>query len=353
MKNAPDNSNFPVGQRVEIADFTAAWQKKLQECVTHVDELFSLLDLPESLKPGALRATALFPLKTPRRYVDLIEKANPHDPLLRQILPLGEEANLIEGYSDDPLQELANMPQPGFIQKYHGRALLTLTGACAVNCRYCFRRAFPYHDANPANKLWPSTLEQIASDTSLGEIILSGGDPLLLSDARLQRIVSDIENLAHIHTLRLHSRVPVVLPERLTTEFFRLITNTRLNVVLVIHCNHPREIDAFTAEKLRALKKMGITLLNQSVLLRGVNDTSETLIALSKRLFDVGVLPYYLHMLDKVSGAAHFDVAEEKAHALHQAMLSALPGYLTPKLVREIPGETSKTPLGLSRLATP
>ena len=345
MKNAPNDTNFHPAQRVEITDYTTSWQKKLQQCVTDIDELFNILDLPSHLKPAAASANQLFPLKVPRRYLALIEQGNLSDPLLKQILPLAEEHIENENFTTDPLQELAAMTSPGVVHKYAGRSLLTLTGACAVNCRYCFRRHFPYQNANPSHKHWQKSLAHFQNDPSLSEIILSGGDPLLVSDNRLQAIINDIEDIAHITTLRIHSRVPVVLPERITPELLKMLEKTRLQIVLVIHCNHPQEIDDFAKQQLLALNEAGITLLNQSVLLRGVNDTTDILKTLSQRLFECSVLPYYLHLLDRVRGTTHFEVEEHQAQALYKELLAALPGYLVPKLVRELPGQANKSPV--------
>ena len=345
MKNVPNDTNFHIAQRVEISDYTSLWQKKLQECITDINELFDILDLPHHLKPGALTANKAFALKVPLRYLSLIEKGNPDDPLLRQILPLAEENTIVKGYSTDPLQEVSHMKSPGIIQKYQGRALLTLTGACAVNCRYCFRRHFPYSEANPANKQWEQTFKQIQKDSSLTEIILSGGDPLLLSDTKLEKLLSQLETVEHITTLRIHTRVPIFLPERITQMLVDLLQNTRFNVVMVVHCNHARELDHDVKACLLNLKATGVTLLNQSVLLKGVNDNLETLKELSQTLFTVGVLPYYLHALDKVAGTAHFDVNENNAKSLYQDLLASLPGYLVPRFVREIPGQPNKTPI--------
>ena len=345
MKNAPNDTNFQPTQRVEITAYTTTWQKNLQDCISDVDELFQLLELPQQYKSGALKAHQLFPLKVPQRYLTLIEKGNINDPLLRQILPLDAESEVIEGYSSDPLQELRQMHSPGVIKKYQGRLLLTLTGTCAVNCRYCFRRLFPYSKANPSNQYWQSALERIQGDSSISEIILSGGDPLLLSDKKLASLINDLKSIEHLNTLRIHTRVPVFLPERINKDLLTLLQACPLKVVMVIHCNHPREIDLAVEQQLSALKQIGITLLNQAVLLKNVNDDAKTLVDLSQRLFEADVLPYYLHLLDKVNGAAHFDVPEEKAKQIYQQLLSSLPGYLVPKLVREAPDRPSKTPI--------
>ncbi len=347
MKNAPNNTNLLAFQRAKINNSGKPWQKILQECVTSVDELFQILELPTYLKAGALTANQLFPLKVPRRYLSLIEKANPADPLLRQILPLQEEHTYAKGFSADPLQELCYMNSPGIIQKYQGRLLLTLTGTCAVNCRYCFRRQFPYSAANPSNKHWRDSLSQIQADSELSEIIFSGGDPLIINDKKLAVLLNDLSAIKHIKRLRIHSRIPIFLPERITTQLVETLTHTPLSVILVIHSNHPKELDTYVANSLAILKKSGITLLNQSVLLKGVNDQASILVELSERLFELGVLPYYLHLLDKVNGTAHFDLPAARATDIYQEMLATLPGYLVPKLVRDTPGQSSKTVLSV------
>ncbi len=347
MKNAPNDTNLLAFQRAEINSSGKSWQKTLQECITDVDTLFQILELPASLKPGARTASQLFPLKVPRRYLSLIEKANPHDPLLRQILPLQEEHVSAKGFTADPLQELRYMDSPGMIQKYHGRLLLTLTGTCAVNCRYCFRRQFPYSDANPGNKHWQNSLSQIRANPELSEIIFSGGDPLLVNDKKLASLLNDLSAIKHVKRLRIHSRIPIFLPERITNRLINALTSTSLSIVLVIHSNHPKELDTHVANGLAMLKNSGITLLNQSVMLKGVNDQASVLIELSERLFEMGVLPYYLHLLDRVSGTTHFDLPMDRVRCIYQEMLAALPGYLIPKLARDAPGQRNKTILAV------
>ena len=268
-----------------------------------------------------------------------------HDPLLRQVLPVDEENRRVEGFVPDPLQELGAMPSPGLLHKYRGRALLTVTGACAVHCRYCFRRHYPYQDANPVSEHWEESLDYLARNPGIHEIILSGGDPLSLADHRLQAITDRLSALPNLRTLRIHSRLPVVLPERVDAGLLAWIARQRLKVVMVVHCNHPNEIDTSVVTGMRQLARAGVTLLNQSVLLRGINDDAETLIRLSEALFASGILPYYLHRLDRVQGTAHFEVDPDRACALLESVHAALPGYLVPRLVEEIPGESGKTPV--------
>jgi EF-P beta-lysylation protein EpmB len=267
---------------------------------------------------------------------------DPHDPLLRQVLPLADECLASEGYGVDPVGDLNAMVVPGLLHKYEGRVLLTATGACAVHCRYCFRRHFPYADANPLADQWHQALDYIAGDESITEVILSGGDPLSLSDRRLAELVRRLDAIAHLRRLRLHTRLPIVLPERVNDELLDWLGTTRLKTAIVVHANHANEIDDSVVAALMRLKASGTTLLNQSVLLRGINDSAEALMDLSEKLFDAGVLPYYLHLLDKVQGAAHFAVTESDAQQLMAEIGRQLPGYLLPRLVREIPGAPGK-----------
>ena len=323
----------------------AHWQTLLSQCITDVETLWQTLDLPLSLLPQAQSAARRFRLRVPAGFVQRMHRGDPADPLLRQVLPLGDELVEIPGYTTDPLEELNAMPVPGLLHKYPGRVLLTLTGACAVNCRYCFRRHYPYSEANPTREHWPATLEYLAQREQINEVILSGGDPLTLTDTRLASMAEDLASISHISTLRLHSRVPVVLPERIDTALLDWMSTSRLRVVLVIHCNHANEIDASVVTAMRQLASAGVILLNQSVLLRGVNDDAKTLCKLSHRLFTAGVLPYYLHQLDPVQGAGHFAVSDAEAYRLMENLRSVLAGYLVPRLVRETPGESAKTPL--------
>ncbi|MDO8953806.1 MAG: EF-P beta-lysylation protein EpmB [Gammaproteobacteria bacterium] len=325
----------------------SSWKQALAAAITQADQLLAYLELPSTLLLAAQTASQLFPLKVPLGFADRIEKGNIHDPLLLQILPLGAEMIVTPGYTSDPLEEQTKNPLPGLLHKYHGRVLFIVTGTCAVNCRYCFRREFPYQDNNPGSKGWDQALAYIANDSSIEEVILSGGDPLMLSDKPLATLLDKISKICHVKTVRFHTRLPVVLPERITDSLVNLLQASSLQTVMVIHCNHANEIDATVAQALAKLKNAGITLLNQAVLLKGVNDSLETQIALQKKLFANGVLPYYLHLLDKVQGSAHFYVADETAQKLIYEMTQSLPGYLVPKLAREIPGMGSKLTLSL------
>ncbi len=319
-----------------------AWQAELARAITEPAELLAAVGLGPEWLPAARAAARFFPLRVPRGFVARMRHGDPLDPLLRQVLPLAEECLTAEGFSADPVGDLAAMVVPGVLHKYHGRVLLTATGACAVHCRYCFRRHFPYAEANPVVDQWRQALDYIAGDESITEVILSGGDPLSMSDRRLADLARRLEAIPHLRRLRLHSRLPVVLPERVNDELLDWLGGTRFKTVIVVHANHANEIDAAVREAFAALKASGAELLNQSVLLRGVNDSSDTLAALSESLFETGVLPYYLHLLDRVRGAAHFDVDEIAACRLIAGLSERLPGYLVPCLVREIPGAPGK-----------
>ena len=324
---------------------SADWKNALAAAVRDPAELLALLELPRDLLPGARRAAAAFPLRVPRGYVARMRPGDPDDPLLRQVLPLEAELAPQPAYGDDPLAEAAASAAPGVLHKYHGRVLLVATGACAVHCRYCFRRHFPYGEDNPAADDWRAALDYLHAQTDVHEVILSGGDPLLLDDARLAGLVERLVAVPHLRRLRIHSRLPVLLPERVDEALLAWLEATPLEVVWVVHSNHPNEVDTAVGEALARLRRAGATLLNQTVLLRGVNDDAATLGGLSEALFSHGVLPYYLHLLDRVRGAAHFEVPEEEAAAIRVRMQRELPGYLVPRLVRERPGEPGKTEL--------
>ena len=319
------------------------WQQQQRELVTSVDELCALLNLPPQAlsMPEAARA---FPLRVPRRFVSLMTPGDADDPLLRQVLMHADEAQQVPGFYQDPLDEAAHTPVPGLLHKYHGRALLVVTGACAVHCRYCFRRHFPYQQ-HLSGKRWQQALDWLSQRSDISEVILSGGDPLTLTNERLSQLIEALAEIPHLRRLRLHSRTPVVIPERLDSGFADVICADRWQSTLVLHANHANEISPAMVSAARALKVRGVNLLNQSVLLAGVNDSVTALEALSEALFSAGILPYYLHMLDPVNGAGHFYVSDERALALHHELRSRLPGYMVPRLSREIPGEPAKTVL--------
>jgi L-lysine 2,3-aminomutase len=320
------------------------WRRLWRESVSDPRELLRLLGL-ESLAHRLPPGDAGFPLRVPRGFVARMRHGDPDDPLLRQVLPLDDECRVMPGFTADAVGDLASREAPGLLHKYRGRALLIATGSCAVHCRYCFRRHFPYAGNTAAANGWSDAVEQIANDPSIVEVLLSGGDPLSLATHKLAELTAALRGASHLRRLRLHTRLPVVLPERVDAELCAWIAALPWPLVCVIHANHPGELDETVAAALQRLSAAGATLLNQSVLLRGVNDSVESLEHLSERLFACGVLPYYLHQLDRVQGAAHFEVPDAKARSLHQALRDRLPGYLLPRLVREVAGAPAKLPL--------
>ncbi|WP_392558509.1 EF-P beta-lysylation protein EpmB [Orbus mooreae] len=319
-----------------------AWIYDLANVVTDLKVLLSLLSIEFSEpSPAILAAKKQFPLRVPRSFISRMEQGNPQDPLLRQILCDAQEMDIVDGYSSDPLAE-QNNSIPSLLHKYHNRALLITKTNCAINCRYCFRRHFPYSD-NQGNKANLSqALDYIAKHDELNEIILSGGDPLMAKDHELNWLIEALEKIPHIERLRIHTRLAVVIPNRITDTLCQLLANSRLDVVLVTHINHPNEIDQSVVDAMQKLKQHQVTLLNQSVLLKTINDDAKTLAQLSNKLFKAGVLPYYLHVLDKVQGAAHFFVDDKIAQSLMRELASQVSGYLVPKLAREIGGEKNK-----------
>jgi EF-P beta-lysylation protein EpmB len=319
----------------------------MQQMIRDPEQLFSRLNLDISAQAGLADALKQFPLRVTEAFAAKMQPGNWNDPLLLQVLPQIQETDIQTGFVDDPLAELEANPVPGLIHKYHGRVLLITTSACAIHCRYCFRRNFPYSDNNPSQKDWQQALDYIAADPEIHEVILSGGDPLAASDEYLERLITRIATIPHVETLRIHTRLPLVLPARITPDLIAVLSKHRLRTVMVIHCNHANELDQSSIDALSDLDNAKIQLLNQTVLLRGINDNAESLIKLSHRLFASRVMPYYLHLLDKVRGASHFDVAETTAQALMQEVLASLPGYLVPRLVREDPNASSKRPLAL------
>ncbi|ADC62684.1 EF-P beta-lysylation protein EpmB [Allochromatium vinosum] len=321
------------------------WRRDRVTAFTQVDELLAFLELDRTRIPDLDAEPESWGLRVPRTFVERMRRGDPDDPLLRQVLPLTAERQQVAGYVTDPVGDACAERAPGLLVKYAGRALLMVTGACAIHCRYCFRRHFPYQDLGPSQARLERALDEIARDPSLTEVVLSGGDPLMLDDDRLDALIRDLECITHLQRLRLHSRVPVVSPSRLTARLAASLTRGRFASTLVIHANHPRELDEVVRSALLDWRAAGVTLLNQSVLLRGVNDRIEILAELSERLFACGVLPYYLHGLDPVAGSAHFEVDDAEARRLLDGVRARLPGYLVPRLVREIPGDHSKRPL--------
>ena len=325
-----------------------SWQRSLANSVKSLEELLRELELTSKQVGASTEAAADFPLRVPRSFLARMEKGNPQDPLLLQVLPTIAEVTPQAGFTADPLAESKVSPAQGVLHKFQGRALLVLTGACAVHCRYCFRRHFPYGEH--LEPRWEEAVHWLAENHSIEEVLLSGGDPLSLPDDKLSTLIQRFDTLPHLRRLRLHTRQPIVLPNRVDDSLLHWLTQTRLRTVVVVHVNHPQELNDEVAQALHRLTETGATLLNQSVLLRGVNDQVEILRDLSERLFEVGVMPYYLHLLDRVQGAAHFEVGEKEAHKLYRGLLGVLPGYLVPRLVREVPGEISKVPFGLDVL---
>ncbi|WNZ56731.1 EF-P beta-lysylation protein EpmB [Microbulbifer sp. MKSA007] len=332
---------------IELIDTqeSRCWQDELSDLVTDPAELIQLLQLDPRKLPKALQAASGFSLRVPRPFVRRMRCGDPEDPLLLQVLPGADELEKVPGFSSDPLEEAEANPLPGVVHKYHGRLLLITAGQCAVNCRYCFRREFPYGDNHLTRRQSLAALDYIRARTELREVILSGGDPLVMSDRQLAWLTDELAEIPHVDKLRIHSRLPIVAPSRVNQKMLDWFTGSRLKPVLVLHCNHANEIDSEVRESLQKLRSAGVTLLNQAVLLKGVNDSREALGALSESLFTAGVLPYYLHQLDRVNGAAHFEVSDAKALELIEHLRQQLPGYLVPKLVREIPGVPSKSPV--------
>jgi len=321
------------------------WQQLWRDAVRDPRELLRLLDLPELAATLSDAAATQFPLRVPRGFVARMRRGDPHDPLLRQVLPIVDEERVVAGFALDAVGDSAARSAIGVIHKYANRALLIATGSCAVHCRYCFRRHFPYAEETAAAANWASALDYLRGDTSIEEVLLSGGDPLSLATPKLAEFSDALARIKHVRRLRIHTRLPVVLPERVDTELLEWLRRLPQQLVIVIHANHANELDASVDAALARLGAAGATLLNQSVLLRGVNDDAAALVALSERLFEAGVLPYYLHQLDRVAGTAHFEIPDAQARELHASLLARLPGYLVPRLVREVRGEPSKTPL--------
>jgi L-lysine 2,3-aminomutase len=320
----------------DVAWQSLSWQEHLQNAVTDISTLVSLLGIPaESVQTP-------FPLLVPLPFLARMVHGDPDDPLLRQVLPVHAELEQTDGYSLDPLRELAQSPTDGMLHKYHGRVLVIASGACAINCRYCFRRHFPYQSFQPDTDAWQHIFDYVRRDPSITEVILSGGDPLVQTDRRLSWIAENIAAIPHVTTLRIHTRLPIVIPNRVCAALLDWLAATPLRVVIVLHANHARELDQSVADATAMLARSGVTLFNQSVLLRGVNDSARALIDLSQRLFTIGVLPYYLHLPDRVIGTRHFDVDDDKAHQIMREVAASLPGYLVPRLVREVPGATAK-----------
>ena len=318
-----------------------SWRIIQKQNFTKWKELFSFLQLDEKYQTQILQSPR-FPLNFPRRLAEKVEKNFFEDPILRQFLPTIQENEIRPGFFQDPVADETFRKRPKLLQKYSGRALLLATSACAMNCRFCFRQNFNYEIEE---KGFEEELQAIADDPNLSEIILSGGDPLSLSDAALDSLITALAQIPHVKRLRFHTRFPIGIPERIDNTFLEILAKTRLQIVFVIHCNHPRELDEDVLSALKKIQRLGIPMLNSSVLLKGVNDNADVLKILCEKLADNGILPYYLHQLDPVQGAAHFEVAKPKGVEIIKTLRKQLSGYALPQYMQEIPGEAAKTPL--------
>jgi EF-P beta-lysylation protein EpmB len=324
-----------------------SWQKELANVITDPKTLLELVDISPEMYQHHFAARKLFPVRVPRPLISRIKKGDINDPILKQVMPLDLEFSITEGYNEDPLEEHDTVA-PGLLHKYKHRVLMMVKTGCAINCRYCFRRHFPYADNSPNKARWQQALNYIEQHNEINEVIFSGGDPLMASDEHLQWLIAEIEKIPHITRLRIHTRLPIVIPQRITPALVNTLRTTRLKPVIVFHVNHANEIDNNVAEALEPLISARIPLFNQSVLLKGINNNAQILAQLSERLFDIGIQPYYLHLFDKVQGVAHFDLTETEAKEITLQLMAILPGYLMPKLVREIAGEANKTPINLT-----
>jgi EF-P beta-lysylation protein EpmB len=333
-------STEPASQPISIY---SDWKAELSNCISSIDELLNQLGLKAEDLNATEQAASQFPIKVPQPFVKLMEYGNPKDPLLKQVLPITSELQVNSNFSTDPVGESSFNPVPGIVHKYRNRVLMIISPNCAINCRYCFRRHFPYENNRQSKQQWLKALDYLKTKPEINEVIYSGGDPLAANDNFLSWLTGEIESIKHIKRLRIHTRLPVVIPSRIDDPLLNWLSNTRLKTTVVLHINHANEIDIALSQGVDRLKQAGILVLNQSVLLKGVNDNSHQLTCLSEKLFDAGILPYYLHMLDPVQGASHFDVPEAQAVEIFNQIQSELPGFLVPKLVQERAGETSKS----------
>ena len=324
-----------------------SWQKELANVITDPKKLLEMVDISPEHYQQHFSARKLFPVRVPRPIITRIKKGDINDPILKQVMPLRSEFIMTPDYSEDPLEEHDTVA-PGLLHKYKHRVLMIVKSGCAINCRYCFRRHFPYQDNSPNKARWQQALTYIKKNLQVHEVIFSGGDPLMANDEHLKWLIEHIEKIPHVTRLRIHSRLPVVIPQRITPELVRLLKLTRVKVALVLHINHANEIDQDVEEALEPLIAARIPLFNQSVLLKGINNDATLLANLSERLFDIGIQPYYLHLFDKVQGVAHFDLEEREVQRIAKELMAILPGFLMPKIVREIAGEANKTPFHLA-----
>ena len=319
------------------------WKLELSRSITTIDKLLNCVNLDRTQLSASQQAAADFPLRVPQPFVDRMQPGNPNDPLLMQVLPVSAELESVQGYTPDPLEEASSNPLAGIVHKYANRLLLVVSPTCAINCRYCFRRHFPYDENRQSKQQWQIALDYIRNHSEINEVIYSGGDPLAANDHFLGWLTEQIAKIPHIRRLRIHTRLPVVIPSRIDQAFLSWATATRLKPIVVLHINHSNEIDTQLADSIRRLQDCGIRVLNQTVLLRGINDSADSLAKLSESLFDCDVMPYYLHLLDPVAGASHFDLHENHAKTVYKELQAILPGFLVPRLVREIPDKPCKT----------
>jgi L-lysine 2,3-aminomutase len=324
-----------------------SWQKELSNVITDPEKLLAALNICPEKYRAHFNARKLFPVRVPQSFIARMKKGDINDPLLKQVMPLSDEFITTDGFTTDPLEEHDSVAE-GLLHKYKHRVLMIVKAGCAINCRYCFRRHFPYQDNSPNKQRWQEALTYIAKNNEINEVIFSGGDPLMASDEHLSWLIQQLENIPHIKRLRIHTRMAIVIPERITQGLVNLLANTRLKSTIVFHINHKNEIDQQVIKAIEPLRAARIPLLNQSVLLKAVNDNADDLCQLSETLFDNGITPYYLHLFDKVQGVAHFDTDDTRAKIIIKEMMATLPGFLMPKVVREIAGEANKTPFNLA-----
>ena len=322
------------------------WQQQLANAFSNIEQLCNYLQISIQDLPISSEAAKTFPLRVPQGFASCMEKGNPQDPLLRQVLPVHNETGFYPGFSNDPVGDLDSVSEQGVLHKYQGRVLFITAGSCAINCRYCFRRNFPYSENQLSRQKEATAVQYIKDHPDIHEVILSGGDPLLLNDNRLSVLLEKLSKIPHLKRIRFHSRIPIVLPSRITNEFIQLLTDSPKQMIVVTHCNHANEITEEVEMVCFSLQKNNISLLNQAVLLKGINNSADQLCKLSEKLFASGILPYYLHLLDKATGTGHFEVTENEAVKIMWQVREQLPGYLVPKLVREQTGAQFKLPVG-------
>ena len=335
-------SDFETSVAHDVTDASDDWHGSLARAIRDADELVTRLELGHVLTPESREAAKSFPVMVPLSYLRRMQVGDVHDPLLRQVLPLDAEMQIVPGFSVDAVQDASFRDAPGLLKKYHGRALLIATGSCAVHCRYCFRRHYPYGDEPRRLDDWQPALDAIAHDESITEVLLSGGDPLMLTDQRLDDLLSRLERIDHLKRVRIHTRLPIVLPNRMTSVLIERLTGSRLTPIVVVHANHANELIDDCGDSVRNMVRSGLTVLNQAVLLNGVNDSLSALVELSESLINLGAIPYYLHQLDRVAGTAHFEVPIERGKKLVKQMREHLPGYAVPRYVTEVPNEPHK-----------